>query len=68
MYVCMYVCTYVRTYVCMHACMHAGPSLAGMPCCILRLLTQQNVVLRYSNLDADVSVPSYGKKTFAPLK
>ena len=48
-------------YVC-YVCMYAGPSLVGMPCSILRLLTQQNVVLRYSNLDADVSVPSYGKK------
>ena len=55
-------------YVCMYVCMYAGPSLADMPCSILRLLTQQNVVLRYSNLDADVSVATYSKKTFAPFK
>ena len=37
-------------YVCMQAL-----SLVGMPCSILRLLTQQNVVLRYSNLQFTVS-------------
>ena len=46
----------------MYVCMQ------GVPCSILRLLTQQNVVLRYSNLDADVSVATYSKKTFAPFK